>query len=118
LYVFKTVSDPFSAGVRISGYFRVLKNDAAVQNFERNSSEKIRYLSVMQGKTSVPVTELHAGDIGAVAKLKDTLTGDSLGDKGSPIRYPHIKLPEPAITFAVEPKSRADEDKLSGGCTS
>ena len=69
----------------------------------------------MQGKTAVPVNELHAGDIGAVAKLKDTLTGDTLGDKSAPILYPHVKLPEPAITFAVEPKSRADEDKLGPG---
>jgi elongation factor G len=69
----------------------------------------------MHGKTAVPVNELHAGDIGAVAKLKDTLTGDTLGDKSAPILYPRVKLPEPAITFAIEPKSRADEDKLGPG---
>ena len=116
MFVFKTVSDPFSG--RIS-YFKVvsgvLKNDAAVQNFTRNSAEKLAHLSIMQGKTAVPVTELHAGDIGAVAKLKDTLTGDTLGDKAAPIQYPPVKLPEPAITFAIEPKSRADEDKLGVG---
>jgi len=113
LYVFKTVSDPFSG--RIS-YFKVfsgvLKNDASVQNFTRNSAEKFAHLSIMQGKTSVPVNQLHAGDLGAVAKLKDTLTGDTLGDKSAPVQYPVVKLPEPAITFAIEPKSRADEDKL------
>jgi elongation factor G len=116
VYVFKTVSDPFAG--RIS-YFKVfsgvLKNDASLQNFSRSSSEKLAHISVMQGKTAVPVNELHAGDIGAVAKLKDTLTGDTLGDKSAPILYPHVKLPEPAITFAVEPKSRADEDKLGPG---
>ena len=116
VYVFKTVSDPFAG--RIS-YFKVfsgvLKNDVALQNFSRSSSEKLAHISVMQGKTAVPVNELHAGDIGAVAKLKDTLTGDTLGDKSAPILYPHVKLPEPAITFAVEPKSRADEDKLGPG---
>jgi len=116
LYVFKTVSDPFSG--RIS-YFKVfsgvLKNDATVQNYTRNSQEKLAHISIMQGKTAVPVTELHAGDIGAVAKLKETLTGDTLGDKGAPIQYPPVKLPEPAITFAIEPKSRADEDKLGVG---
>ncbi len=69
----------------------------------------------MQGKNAVPVTELHAGDIGAVAKLKDTLTGDTLGDKAAPIQYPQVKLAEPAITFAIEPKTRADEDKLGIG---
>ena len=69
----------------------------------------------MQGKTAVPVNELHAGDIGAVAKLRDTLTGDTLGDKASPIQYPQVTFAEPAITFAIEPKSRADEDKLTNG---
>src|SRR5579872_4665340 len=116
LYVFKTVSDAFSG--RIS-YFKVfsgvLKNDATVQNYSRNAQEKLAHISIMQGKTAIPVTELHAGDIGAVAKLKDTLTGDSLGDKAAPIQYPRVKLPEPAITFAIEPKTRADEDKLGNG---
>ncbi|HEX3739905.1 MAG TPA: elongation factor G [Terriglobales bacterium] len=116
LYVFKTVSDPFAG--RIS-YFKVfsgvLKNDASLANFSRSSQEKFAHISVMQGKTAVPVNELHAGDIGAVAKLKDTLTGDTLGDKSAPIQYPHVKLPEPAITFAIEPKSRSDEDKLGPG---
>src|SRR5258708_13562277 len=69
----------------------------------------------MQGKTAIPIAELHVGDIGAVAKLRETLTGDTLGDKNAPIQYPHVQLPEPAITFAIEPKSRADEDKLGAG---
>jgi elongation factor G len=116
LYVFKTVSDAFTG--RIS-YFKVfsgvLKNDATVQNFSRSSVEKLAHISTMQGKTAVPVPELHAGDIGAVAKLKDAFTGDTLGDKSAPIQYPRVKLPEPAITFAIEPKSRADEDKLGPG---
>jgi elongation factor G len=116
LYVFKTLSDAFAG--RIS-YFKVfsgvLKNESTMQNFSRGSAEKLSHISIMQGKTAVPVTELHAGDIGAVAKLKDTLTGDTLGDKAAPILYPRVKLPEPAITFAIEPKSRADEDKLGPG---
>jgi elongation factor G len=116
LYVFKTVSDAFAG--RIS-YFKVfsgvLKNESTMQNFSRGSAEKLSHISIMEGKTAVPVTELHAGDIGAVAKLKDTLTGDTLGDKSAPIQYPRVKLPEPAITFAIEPKSRADEDKLGPG---
>jgi elongation factor G len=116
IYVFKTVSDAFAG--RIS-YFKVfsgvLKNDATLQNFPKGTAEKLSHISVMQGKTAIPVNELHAGDIGAVAKLKDTLTGDTLGDKSAPIQYPRVKLPEPAITFAIEPKSRADEDKLGPG---
>jgi elongation factor G len=116
LYVFKTVSDAFAG--RIS-YFKifsgVLKNDATLQNFAKGTTEKLSHISVMQGKTAVPINELHAGDVGAVAKLKDTLTGDTLGDKSAPIQYPRVKLPEPAITFAIEPKTRADEDKLGPG---
>ena len=116
VYVFKTVSDAFAG--RIS-YFKVfsgvLKNDATLQNFAKGTAEKLSHISVMQGKTAIPINELHAGDIGAVAKLKDTLTGDTLGDKSAPIQYPRVKLPEPAITFAIEPKSRADEDKLGPG---
>ena len=116
LYVFKTVNDVFAGRISFFKVFSgVLKNDAGLQNFTRNSTEKLAHISAMQGKTAVPVTELHAGDIGAVAKLKDTLTGDTLGDKSAPIRYPIIPLPEPAITFAIEPKSRADEDKLGPG---
>ncbi|MGO9209965.1 MAG: elongation factor G [Terriglobales bacterium] len=116
LYVFKTVSDPFSGRISFFKVFSgVLKNEATVQNFTRNSSEKLAHVSIMQGKNQVPVPELHAGDIGAVAKLRDTLTGDTLGDKAAHIQYPGVKLPEPAISFAVEPKTRADEDKLSNG---
>ena len=113
-YVFKTVADPFAG--RIS-YFKVtsgiVKNDAVLSNFNHGGTEKLAHIGVMQGKTQTPVPELRAGDIGAVAKLKETLTGDTLGDKAAPIVYPKVKLAEPAISFAVEPKSRGDEDKLS-----
>jgi elongation factor G len=116
VYVFKTMSDAFAG--RIS-YFKVfsgvLKNDASLQNYNRNIQEKFAHISLIQGKQAVPIQELHAGDIGSVAKLRETLTGDTLGDKSSPIRYPAVQLPEPAITFAIEPKSRADEDKLGVG---
>jgi elongation factor G len=113
-FVFKTVADPFAGRV---SYFKVMsgviKNDIVVTNFNRNSAEKLAHIGVVQGKTQTPVAELHAGDIGAVAKLKDTLTSDTLGDKAAPIRFPAVKLADPAISFAIEPKSRGDEDKLS-----
>jgi elongation factor G len=116
VFVFKTMSDAFAG--RIS-YFKVfsgvLKNDASLQNYNRNVQEKFAHISLIQGKQAIPIPELHAGDIGSVAKLRETLTGDTLGDKSSPIRYPAVQLPEPAITFAIEPKSRADEDKLGVG---
>ncbi len=112
--VFKTMSDPFAG--RIS-FFKVvsgiIRNDAALENYTRRSSEKFSHLSIMQGRKAIEVAELHAGDIGAVAKLRDTLTGDTLGVKGSEIQVDLAALPEPAMTYAIEPKSRADEDKLA-----
>ena len=113
-FVFKTVADPFAGRV---SYFKVmsgvLKNEANLVNFNRGGAERLSHIAVMQGKTQTAVAELRAGDIGAVAKLKETLTGDTLGDKASPIVYPQFKVAEPAISFAIEPKSRGDEDKLS-----
>lgn len=113
-YVFKTLADPFAGRV---SYFKVMsgsvKNEANLTNFNRGGVERLSHIVVMQGKTQVPVAELRAGDLGAVAKLKDTLTGDTLGDKSAAILYPRAKLAEPAISFAIEPKSRGDEDKLS-----
>ncbi len=112
-YVFKTTADPFNGRIT---YFKVfsgcVKNDASLQNVTRNSTERLAHTGVPVGKTIVPVNELHAGDIGAVAKLRDTLTGDTLADKASPVTFPPVKLNEPSIAFAVEAKSRNDEDRM------
>ena len=114
LLVFKTMTDPFAG--RIS-FFKVLsgviKNDATLENYTRRSQERLAHLSVMQGRKPADVPELHAGDIGAVAKLRETLTGDVLGAKGGEILIPLPPLPVPAMTYAIEPKTRADEDKLA-----
>jgi elongation factor G len=114
MVVFKTMTDPFSGRITffkvISG---VIKNDATVENYTRRSQERLSHLSVMQGRKAVEVAELHAGDLGAVAKLRDTLTGDMLGQKGAEIVVDLVEFPEPAMTYAIEPKSRADEDKLA-----
>jgi elongation factor G len=114
LMVFKTMTDPFAG--RIS-FFKVIsgvvKNDATVENYTRRDQERLSHLSVMQGRKAVEVSELHAGDIGAVAKLRITLTGDTLGAKGAEVQIDLFPLPEPAMTYAIEPKSRADEDKLA-----
>jgi elongation factor G len=114
--VYKTLADPFAGRIT---YFKVmsgvLKNDATLQNFTRSTSERLQHVQVMQGKTATAVAELHAGDLGAIPKLKDTLTGDTLGDKAAPIHYPLPHIPEPSITFAVEPKTRADEDRIGTG---
>jgi elongation factor G len=112
--VFKTMSDPFAGRIT---FFKVIggvvRNDATLENFTRRSSERLSHLSIMQGRKAVEVAELHAGDLGAVAKLRDTLTGDTLGQKGSEFQVALATLPEPAMTYAIEPKSRADEDKLA-----
>jgi elongation factor G len=114
LYIFKTMTDPFAGRISFFKVFSgVLKNEASAQNYSRRMAEKFSHLSIMQGRTAVAVSELHAGDLGAVAKLRETLTGDTLGDKSSEIFFEPVTMPEPAMTWAIEPKSRADEDKLA-----
>jgi elongation factor G len=112
--VFKTMSDPFAGRIT---FFKVIsgtvKNDATLENYTRRTQERFSHLSVMQGRKAVEVSELHAGDLGAVAKLRETLTGDTLGAKGADIQIELASMPEPAMTYAIEPKSRADEDKLA-----
>jgi elongation factor G len=112
--VFKTMSDPFAGRITffkvVSG---VVKNDATLENYTRRGQEKLSHLSIMQGRKPVEVSELHAGDLGAVGKLRDTLTGDTLGQKSADFKVDMAAPPEPAMTYAIEPKSRADEDKLA-----
>jgi elongation factor G len=116
LFVFKTTADPFAGRITFfKVYSGVVKTDANLYNVTRNSAERFAHLSSPQGKTLQPVTELHAGDIGAVAKLRDTLTGDTLADKGVELTYPPVKLAEPSIAFAIEAKSRTDEDRMGNG---
>src|SRR6266851_780240 len=113
IFIFRTLADPFAG--RIS-YFKVmsgiLKNDATLVNFNRSTTERFQHVQVMQGKTGVEVPEMHAGDIGAIAKLKESVTGETLGDKAAPLFYKPAHIPEPSITFAIEPKTRADEDRI------
>ena len=114
LFVFKTVADAFSG--RMS-YFKVctgvLKNDVNAVNSRNGGVERVSHIGCLSGKTIVPVTEIHAGDIGTVAKLKETLTGDTLGDKSALAAYSKVELPEPSIAYAIEAKSRQDEDRMS-----
>ena len=113
VFVFKTAADPFAGRIN---YFKVVtgvvKNDAGLQNLTRGAAERLAHIASPQGKTLQPVTEVRAGDIGAVAKLKETLTGDTLADKGADIAYPPVKLPEPSIAFAIQANSRNDEDRM------
>ena len=113
-FVFKTIVDPHAGRISLFRvYSGTLKSDSTVHNPTRDSAERVGSLLLLQGKSQTPVPELQAGDIGAVAKLKDTQTGDTLADKASPIVYPAVTFPEPATTFAIEPKTRGDEDKIS-----
>jgi elongation factor G len=114
--VFKTFSDPFSGRVSLFRvYSGTFKSDTSYWNTTRDHEERVGKLQLLQGKQQVPVPELRAGDIGAVAKLKDVRTGDTLAAKDHSIVIDHIHYPEAAISFAVEPKARGDEDKLGAG---
>jgi elongation factor G len=112
-FVFKTIADPFAGRVT---YFKVIsgviKNDANLVNARSGATERLAHVGCLEGKTLQPVTDIRAGDIGAVAKLKETVTGDTLCDKPSLISYYPVHLPEPSIAFAISAKSRQDEDRL------
>jgi elongation factor G len=113
VYVFKTTADPFAGRIT---FFKVntgvIKNDANLTNVQRGTAERLSHIGSPMGKTIQPVTEIYAGDIGAVAKLKESLTGDTLAEKGLNVAYPLVKLPEPSIAFAIQASSRNDEDRM------
>ena len=114
--VFKTVSEPHVGDV---SFFRVyagsVANGSEVYNAPRNAVEKLNHLSMAQGKERTEVPILHVGDIGVVAKLKDTHTNDTLSTQANPVVLPKIPFPEPLTVLAVEVKQRGEEDKLSTG---
>ncbi len=114
--VFKTISEP---GVGELSYFRVFSGSigagTSVLNARRRGSEKLGHLAIPQGKDRVEVGELKAGDIGVVAKLKDTHTGDTLSSEDQPLTLGVINFPEPDVAVAVEPAKRGDEDRVSTG---
>lgn len=112
-FVFKTTVDQFGKVSMMKVMSGMLKPDTNVYNANRGQAERIGPIHAVQGKDLVKLEEAHAGDIVAVTKLKETHTGDSLCDKASPVVYAPVVFPEPAIAFAIEPKSRADEDKVT-----
>jgi elongation factor G len=115
-FVFKTIADPFAGRINV---FRVLsgtvKGDANVVNGRAHSKERLGQLLEVQGKEHAQVPELGEGDIGAVAKLKETQTGDVLLDAERQVELPQIGFPEPVMSFAVTPKSKGDEEKMAAG---
>jgi elongation factor G len=113
LYIFKTTADPFVGRLT---YFRVvsgsLKADSRYFNHRRGEEERFGSLLVMRGKEQITVETMHAGDIGAVAKLNHTVTGDTLGDKGMPIVVEAPNFPQPIYAVAVTPATQADSAKM------
>lgn len=113
-FVWKTIADPFAGRITM---FRVMlgtvKSDQTVHNLTKDSPERLGSVFLLQGKTQTAVPELKAGDLGAVAKLKDTLTNDTLADKSANIKFPAMTFPEAVLSYAIEPKTRGDEDKIS-----
>ncbi|MBI4688407.1 MAG: elongation factor G [Nitrospirae bacterium] len=114
--VFKTVADPFAGKLTLFRIFSgVLKADSTVYNSTRDTKEKIGQIFYLMGKKHVPVSKAGAGEIVAVTKLKDTLTGDTLTDHDKPILFEPIQFADPMISYAIAPKSKGDEDKVSLG---
>jgi elongation factor G len=111
-YVFKTLADPYAGRLNLFRvYSGVLKGDSQVTNVTRRAKERIGPLLVPQGKEHESVDEIGAGDIGAVAKLKETRAGDVLAAKDAKVSFPPLDLPAPVMAFAYEPKSKGDEEK-------
>jgi elongation factor G len=116
VFIFKTIADPFTG--RIS-CFRVLagpvSGDTTLVDPRTHAKERMGQVLLLQGKDSEPVEALGIGDLGAVAKLKDVITGDVLVDHEVPVEPPHIDFPEPVMSFAVTPKAKGDEEKMATG---
>ncbi len=113
-FVFKTIADPFAGRINV---LRVLGgslgSDSTLVNHRSRSKERVGQLLVLQGKEHEQAPELVAGDIGAVAKLKETETGDLLLDAEREVEEPQLGFPEPVMSFAVSPKSKGDEEKMA-----
>jgi elongation factor G len=115
-FVFKTVSDPFVGHITM---FRVfsgrVRPDSSVHNATQGTDERIGQLFALRGKEHESVSEVPAGDIGAVAKLPHTHTGDTFATKDDPVQLAPVELPEPLLAYAISPKTKGDEDKLATG---
>jgi elongation factor G len=112
-YVFKTRADPFAGRINLLRVYQgVMSADSHVLNTRAHAKERIGQLVVFEGKEVRHVGEFGPGDIGAVAKLKETRAGDWLADRDEPIEMPRLQLPAPVMAFAIEPKSRGDEEKV------
>ena len=115
-YVFKTFSDPYAGRITLMRvYSGAFASDGTYHNRQRDVAERFGAVNWMQGKELLPVEKLVAGDIGAVAKLKETRTGDTLTSKDGAVVVPPVPIPEAAISFAISAKAKGDEDKIAQG---
>ncbi len=113
--VFKTTSDPYTGKITVFRvYSGVLNSDSTVYNSNRDCTERIGQIYELEGKKQKPIKQAVAGDIVAVAKLKETVTGDTLCDQDKPVIYEPATNLEPVISYAIQPKSKNDEDKIHG----
>ena len=113
-YVFKTLADPYAGRLNLFRvYSGVLRGDSQVNNVTQRAKERIGQILIPRGKEHEQTDELGAGDIGAVAKLKETRAGDVLTDKDTRISFPPLDLPAPVMAFAFEAKTKGDEDKAA-----
>jgi elongation factor G len=110
---FKIMADPYGRLTFVRVYSGVLKKGSYVLNATKNKKERISRLVILKADDRIDVDEMRAGDLGAALGLKDTLTGDTLSDEGSPVILESLFIPEPVISVAVEPKTKNDMDKLS-----
>jgi elongation factor G len=112
--VFKTLSDPHVGKLSLFRVFAgAVTADSQLLNVSRGVKERLGHIAWLQGKTQKNVAALGPGEIGVASKLKDTLTGDTLGDEAHPLALSRIEFPEPSMSFAIQPKTRGDEDKIS-----
>ncbi|MGN6188744.1 MAG: elongation factor G, partial [Conexibacter sp.] len=112
-YVFKTRADPFAGRINLFRVYQgVMRHDSQVLNTRAHAKERIGQLIAFSGRETQHVDEFGPGDIGAVAKLKETRAGDWLAARDEPIEMPSIPLPAPVMAFAIEPKTKGDEDKV------
>jgi elongation factor G len=112
-YVFKTRADPFAGRINLFRVYQgVIDHDTHALNTRSHTKERIGQLITFNGSETVHVDEFGPGDIGAVAKLKETRAGDWIASRDEPISMPQIKLPAPVMAFAIEPQTKGDEDKV------
>ncbi len=113
-YVFKTIADPYAGKLSLFRvYSGTIKADSTIYNATADSKERVGQLFYLLGKRQVPAQSMSAGEIGVVAKLKGTNTGDTIADEAKPIIFEKVKFADPIISYAMAPKNKGDEEKVS-----